>query len=38
MIQQSHLGIYPVKTIIQQDACTPMYGSTIHNGQDMEMT
>ena len=30
----SLLGIYPDKTIIQKDACAPIF--TIHNSQDME--
>ena len=32
------LGIYPDKTIIQKDTCTPTIHSTIHNSQDMETT
>ena len=32
------LGIYPEKTVIQKDTCTPMFSSTIHNFQDMEAT
>ena len=34
------LGIYPEKTIIQKDACTPfdVHCSTIYNSQDMEAT
>ena len=30
------LGIYPDETLIQNDACTPMFTSTVHNSQDME--
>ena len=31
------LGIYPEKTIIQKDTCTPIvHCSTIYNSQDME--
>ena len=32
------LGIYPDKTLIQNDACTPMCISTVHKSQDMETT
>ena len=33
------LGIYPEKTTIQKDICTPMFNSaTIYNSQDMEAT
>ena len=33
------LGIYPEKTIIQKDTCTPnVHCSTIYNSQDMETT
>ena len=33
------LGIYPEKTVIQKDACTPIvHCSTIYNSQDMEAT
>ena len=33
------LGIYPEKTIIQKDICTPdVLSSTIHNSQDREAT
>ena len=33
------LGIYPEKTIIQKDTCTPnVHCSTIYNSQDMEAT
>ena len=31
------LGIYPEKTIIRKDTCTPIC-STIYNSQDMEAT
>ena len=31
------LGIYPDKTLIQKDTCTPyIHSSTTHNSQDME--
>ena len=33
------LGIYPDKTTIPKDTCTPyVHGSTIHNSQDIETT
>ena len=33
------LGIYPEKTLIQKDACTPTFiEATICNSQDMEKT
>ena len=33
------LGLYPDKTIIQKDTCTPnVHSNTIHNSQDMQTT
>ena len=33
------LGIYPEKTIIQKDICTPMFTTALfYNSQDMEST
>ena len=30
------LGIYPDKTLVQKDTCTPMFTAAIYNSQDME--
>ena len=32
------LGIYPEKTTIRKDTCTPLFIGTIYNNQDMETT
>ena len=32
------LGIYPEKTIIQKDTCTPIFTATLSYSQDMETT
>ena len=32
------LGIYPEKTIIQKDICTPVFIAALYNSQDMEAT
>ena len=32
------LGIYPDKTLIQKDTCTPMFTAAVHNRQDTETT
>ena len=32
------LGIFPEKTVIQEDTCTPIYTAALHNRQDIEAT
>ena len=32
------LGIYPEKTMSQEDTCTPVFTAALYNSQDMETT
>ena len=38
VIQQPQSRAYIQAKLIQKDACTPVYSSTVYNSQDMEAT